>query len=295
MARISVSCFHLWKKYPECANSPVGLCRKRHPRQIAIEEEQVIEQYTNNREFSGWSLASLWWQIRRDGAGAFSLITFRKYVRILRIIRPRFSKPRATIGIRANASLELLHMDTTIFRVGDRTRLFIHLVVDNFSRAVLGWRLMKTNNSKEVMENLKEVCRTHDLMQSEITVLTDDGSENLGYVTEFLQRPGVFVNKLVAQVDISFSNSMVETVNKVLKYQFLFPMESRLHTEKDLRKALEIVIERYNHRPQFVLHGLTPREVMDGRIPDPRMFDEQLVVAREARIAANQANLCGEC
>ena len=295
MARISVSCFHKWKHYPECKNSIVGLCRKRHTRQIAVEEEQVIADYASNPEFDGWSLASLWLQIMRDGTGAFSLTTFRKYVRILRIVRPKFRKPRRRIGIRANAALQLLHMDTTIFRTTDRTKLCIHLVVDNFSRAILGWRLMRTNNSKDVMENLNEVCDTHDLTRSEVAVVTDDGSENLGHVIEFFERPGNLMRKLVAQVDINFSNSMVEAVNKVLKYQFLFPKGLRLRTENDLRRTLEVDIERYNDRPQFVLHGLTPREVLGGRIPDPHIFDTQLAEARERRKAANRANLCGQC
>ena len=295
MARISVSCFHLWKNYPECANSPVGLCRKQHPLQITLKEEGVIRRYASDPEFAGWSLASLWLQILRDGAGAFSLTTLRKYVRILRIIRARICKPRRRIGIRANAPLELLHMDTTVFRVGDCTRLFIHLVVDNFSRAILGWRLMRTNNSKDVMENLFEVCETYDLMRSDVTVFSDDGSENLGYVSDFFSRPGNLMRKLVAQVDIEFSNSMVEAVNKVLKYQFLYPAESRLHTEADLRNALTPIIGRYNNRPQFVLHGLTPREVLGGEIPNPRMFAKQLADAREERKVANNANLCGRC
>ncbi|MCR9143374.1 MAG: DDE-type integrase/transposase/recombinase, partial [bacterium] len=269
MARISVSCFHNWKNDPECANSPIGVCRKRHPLQISIVEEKIIKQYATNPEYAGWSLASLWLQILRDGAAAFSVTTFRKYVRILQIIRPKFRKPRRRIGIRADAPLVLLHMDTTVFRTADRTKFFVHLIVDNFSRAILGWRLMRTNNSKDVMENLSEVCEAHDLMRSEVTVLTDDGSENLGQVSDFFQRPGNFMKKLVAQVDIDFSNSMVEAVNKVLKYQFLFPKGSRLRTGNDLRRALEIEIERYNNRPQFVLHGLTPREVLAGRIPDP--------------------------
>ena len=71
--------------------------------------------------------------------------------------------------------------------------------------------------------------------------------------------------------------------------------ESRLHTETNLRNALAPIIDRYNHRPQFVLHGLTPLEVLAGQIPDPRMFAEQLADAREERKVANHANLCGRC
>ncbi len=295
LARISLSCFHQWKRHPECTNSPVGMCRKRHSLQITAGEEQVIKQYTTNPEFAGWSLASLWLQILRDGAGAFSLTTFRKYVRILRIPRPRFRKPRQQIGIRAESPLALLHMDTTVFRTADRTKLFIHLVVDNFSRAILGWRLMARINSKDVMENLSEICETHDLMRNKVAVMTDDGSENNGHVTDFFERPGNFMKKFVAQADLDFSNSMVEAVNKVLKYQFLFPQASRLRTEVDLRRLLPVIIKRYNDRPQFVLRGLTPREVLNGSIPDPQMFNEQLADARERRKLANHTNLCGEC
>lgn len=50
---------------------------------------------------------------------------------------------------------------------------------------------------------------------------------------------------------------------------------------------------RYNDRPQFVLHGLTPRAVLAGQVPDPTMFDAQIAEAREEKKLANRANLCG--
>ncbi|MBM9578540.1 DDE-type integrase/transposase/recombinase, partial [Leptospira sp. 201903070] len=119
--------------------------------------------------------------------------------------------------------LLLLHMDTTILRVQDGAKVYIHFIMDNFSRTILGWKASLEWNSKMAMLNLREVCEKFNLFQKPIQLLCDDGSENAGEVDVFLRSPGLFIEKLIAQVDITFSNSMIEAVNKKMKYEFLFP------------------------------------------------------------------------
>ena len=55
-------------------------------------------------------------------------------------------------------------------------------------------------------------------------LIADGGSENNNiYVDELLTKNPNTLTKLIAQKDISFSNSMVEAINKILKYNYLFP------------------------------------------------------------------------
>jgi transposase InsO family protein len=295
LLRVSVASFHRWSPGIACPSSPMTLCRKRHPLQISMPEQRAIETYTRNLEFAGWSLASIYWQMVRDAAAGFALTTFYKYVRLLRIERPRYRKPRPRTGIRASAPLRLLHMDVTIYRTMDQTRAFIHLIIDNFSRAILVWRVARSANSYDAMENLRTVCEAHNLYGRELQLLTDDGSENEGHVTEFLARPGLRIQKLVAQVDIIFSNSMIEAVNKILKYQHLFPKRSQIYSFEDLERALAANIECYNHRPLPALYGLRPFEVLNGLRPDPARFAPQMAAARAARLLANRNAVCPAC
>ena len=78
------------------------------------------------------------------------------------------------------------------------------------------------------MENLKEVCYKYDLLKSNAQLIVDDGSENNGSINEFLTLPHVQLKKQIAQIDIRQSNSMIEAVNKRLKYDYLFTKEFQI-------------------------------------------------------------------
>ncbi len=56
---------------------------------------------------------------------------------------------------------------------------------------------------------------------------------------------------------------MVEAVNKILKYNFLFPYT--IANTEELKKLLPKQIEIYNSvRPHYSLKGLTPDKVCSG-------------------------------
>jgi len=55
----------------------------------------------------------------------------------------------------------------------------------------------------------------------------DGGSENKGRVDDFLKQPHSTIKKLVALLDVLFSNSMIEAVNKKIKYDYLFWVRPR--------------------------------------------------------------------
>ena len=66
-----------------------------------------------------------------------------------RLVRERgWRRPRLRIhpkgptgGIRAAKPDEIWHIDTTVIRLLDGTRVYLHAVIDNFSRRILSWRL----------------------------------------------------------------------------------------------------------------------------------------------------------
>ena len=49
--------------------------------------------------------------------------------------------PESTQGIRATRPHLIWHVDTTVVRLLDGTRAYLHAVIDNFSRKILSWRL----------------------------------------------------------------------------------------------------------------------------------------------------------
>jgi len=73
-------------------------------------------------------------------------------------------------------------------------------------------------------ENINEAYTKYYLegVKPNIDLITDDGSQNKGLVDLFVNRPGGNMKRLVAHSDIVITKSMVEAVNKRIKYDFLF-------------------------------------------------------------------------
>jgi putative transposase len=68
--------------------------------------------------------------------------------------------------------------------------------------------------------------------------LVDGGTENNNNdIESFIRSDEVSLRKLIAQKDITFSNSVIEAQNKLIKYRYLFKQDFRdIH---ELRKGLE--------------------------------------------------------
>ncbi|WMJ71872.1 hypothetical protein RCC89_01605 [Cytophagaceae bacterium ABcell3] len=120
---------------------------------------------------------------------------------------------------------------------------------------------------------------------STTTVMTDDGTENTHLNTEAAH--------IIAQKDVFFSNSMVEAVNKHLKYQYIFP-KGEIESLEKLIFLLQNSIDDYNSKPHGALFGLTPLEVMNGKIPDKHQFSVQIAEAGKERVRINRMG-CGIC
>ena len=146
-----------------------------------------------------------------------------------------------------------------------------------------------------MLENLREVYSMH-LLEKEnpsTILLVDDGIENKGLVSTAIENNEIKLTKQIAQKDIHFSNSMIEAVNKRMKYDFLF--RHQLLDFEHTQRYLETAVEQYNNRPHSALFGFTPSEVFHGKIPDKAFFKPQMNLAKALRKAENQALSCDNC
>ena len=106
---------------------------------------------------------------------------------------------------------------------------------------------------------------------------------------------GVTCRILLAQVEVTFSNSMIEAFWRSLKYSWLY-LHS-LDSFSALRRLIEFyVIAHSEVMPHSAFDGQTPNEMLFGsgdgvakRLPESRES------AREKRMEANRAAGCGVC
>ncbi|WP_157899460.1 DDE-type integrase/transposase/recombinase [Luteitalea pratensis] len=80
---------------------------------------------------------------QRLGTVCASPSTWYRLVRTHAWRRPRLrvhpQKPH--VGLRTTRPNEMWHIDTSVIRRLDGTRAYVHAVIDNFSRRILGWHV----------------------------------------------------------------------------------------------------------------------------------------------------------
>ena len=126
------------------------------------------------------------------------------------------------------------------------------------------------------------------------TVMTDGGSENFNSAVDELVRTGV-LKRVLAQTDIQFSNSMIESWWRVLKHQWLYL--NTLDTLATVQKLVGFYVEQHNtHLPHAAFQGQTPDEMYFGTGSEvPKQLAAAKVAARQARLDANRAVRCQSC
>ena len=165
------------------------------------------------------SLRALALYAQRIGKIFASPSTWYRLVRTAGWARPRNrvypAKPK--VGIRARAPGELLHLDVTIIKLLDGTRAYLHAVIDNHSRRILSWRLESRLGSGGTCRILREAAVQLNNCPEHTIVVADSGSENVNRAVDDVL-DGEELTRILARVEVTFSNSMVEAFWRSLKH-----------------------------------------------------------------------------
>jgi len=296
--RLSTSRYHAWQGAAlRCALDDHTTCPKSSPARAAATEVAIIKDMVTSDAYRHMPVATLAKFAQRAGRVFLSQSTWQRLVRRRGWRRPRFrlypAKP--TLGVRAAKANELWHVDTTAIRLLDGSRVFICAVIDNFSRMILAWDvapklspLLACNVLAQADKHLPGAAAVHP------TLLSDSGTEYVNAdVKGLLQQRGL--KHVLAQVEVAYSNSMIEAFWRSLKHGWLYL--NALDTEATVRKHMAFFVEQHNTvMPHSAFAGPTPVEMFRGEGPE---VTAQLAgarkLAREQRHAHNRLVRCDRC
>lgn len=276
----------------KCSGTITNLCRKEHPNQLLSTEVDAMKNLLISEDKIYWPLVSVYYFALNNNIVSMGLSTWYKYVGLLGINRP---KPKSVkhygksiVGQYPN---QYWHADVTQFRTLDGVLHYIYLVIDNYSKNILSWRV-STKLCKDIrLETFKESIKTALLSFTKldlINLIVDGGSENNNKTVDDFIRGLTDVNfvKEVALKTVHFSNSMIEATNRILKTYYLNQKE--LNDTDALEKRLEWAInDLCSIRPHGQLNGLTPELAYHGCKPDTDQHKEQKATSRLMRIETN--------
>ena len=168
-------------------------------------------------------------------------------------------------------------------------------VIDNFSRRVLSWRASPALETRRTAELLKtavsELCQVGACGTK---LMADSGVENINdAVNEALEEIGV--ERILAQVEVAWSNSLIEVFWRRLKNSWLYL--NHLDSFAAVERLVGFYIDQHNRvTPHSALKGRTPDEVFRGEASNPpERLHEAHRVALQGRVASNRQLNCESC
>jgi transposase InsO family protein len=289
--RLSPSRYHLWSRKEQCKLDDAPSCPRISPHQLTKSETEMIRDLVTSHEYRHIPTGTLAIRAQRLDKVYASVTTWYRLVRDHQWRRPRQrvhpAKPK--IGIRASRPNEIWHIDTTLIRLLDGSRAYLHAVIDNFSRRILAWKVSPTFDPEATAEIL--VTAAKGVHHGTPTVLTDGGTENFNGAVDELVHSGL-LHRVLAGTEITYSHPMIESWWRVLKHQWLYlnPLDS----VRAVRNLVAFYVREHNSQlPHSAFRGQTPDE-MYFKTGDhiPAELEAARQRARESRGEANRKQDC---
>jgi len=292
---LSAARYHDWAgSQADCSLDDRSSCPRSKPQSLTHQDVGTIGDLVQSKQYRHMSIRGLALHAQRIGKVFAHPSTWAKLIREKGWGRPRLRlhPPKPIVGLRASAPNEAWHVDVTIIKLLDGTKAYLHAVIDNFSRRILAWTVADRLNPMNTCFVLNQAAAC--VSEPETKVYMDSGVENLNKEVDKLLEGGI-LERVIAQIDVSFSNSLIEAWWRSLKHQWLFL--NHLDSIATLRNLVEFYVTEHNATmPHSAFRGQTPDEMYFGRgeaVSDE--LAERRQEARRNRIEHNRALACSDC
>lgn len=260
---------YIAKSLKECDATNLKICPKLRPTRLTLDEVMEIKKLVTSEDFSHYSISSLYLHAKRNNVIFASLATWYRTIKEHNLLRPlkRIHPLKPKVGVRALAPNDIWHMDLSVFRFIDGSKAYIQAIIDNFSRMILAYRVSKNYGGENSKNLLYEAIETARIKDSQIIkppdLFIDSGTENLNTHVQEIEDKDL-IKKVIAQIDIHFSNSMIEAFFRKLKHHYLF---NKLNsTFQQLESNVKFFVNEHNNKiPLMALKGATPFEKFNNK------------------------------
>ena len=252
--------------------------RSSPPRSLTPEERDTILGHLHSERFQDHSPSEIYGSLLDEGIYCGSIRTFYRIMdgagetreRRDQLTHPEYKKPQ----LPATAPNQLWSWDITKLPGPAKWSYFyLYVILDVFSRYVVGWMIADREGKMLAREFLAETCAKEKIMPGELTIHADNGSPMRSKpVAFFLADPGV--TKTHSRPYVSDDNPFSESQFKTMKYRPDFP--ERFGSIQDARVFCRVFFRWYNEEHHHSGLGLlTPEVVHTGRAGQVRELRQQ--------------------
>ena len=259
--------------------------RKRRPsppRRLPDSERKQVLTVLNQPHFVDLAPAEVYAKLLEQGRYLCSVRTMHRILaenaqsreRRNQLRHPKYKRPELV----AEAPNELWSWDITKLRGPAKwTYYYLYVIIDVFSRYVVGWMVAHRESAKLAEKLIGQSCARQGIEPGELTLHADRGSSMTSKAVAFLLAD-LGVTKTHSRPYTSNDNPYSEAQFKTMKYRPDFP--ARFGALEDARNFCVPFFDWYNNDHHHCgLSGFTPADVHFGRV-------EQLAAQRQVVLDA---------
>lgn len=244
--------------------------RPPSPRRLSDDERRVVIETLTSAEFADQPPAEVFATLLGRGVYLASIRTMYRLLALHFGVVPdrraqRFVRHHAAPSLEATSPNQVWTWDIT--RLAGPTRgLFysLYVIVDLFSRYVVGWMVAERESAQLAQHLFAETCTRHGVVPGSLTVHADRGGpmRSDGLAQLFAE---LGVERSFSRPRVSDDNPFIESHFKTLKYQPDYPrrFDSLLHARAWLQRFFEWYVDQHHHTG---LALFTPGDVFHGRV-----------------------------
>ena len=238
------------------------------PRALSQAEKAEVRQILNSERFQDQAPREVYATLMDEGQ---YLCSWRTMYRILdendevrerrdQLRHPNYVKPE----LLATKPNELWSWDITkLLGPAKWTYYYLYVILDVFSRFVVGWLISERESASLARELIAETCTRQGIQPDQLTIHADRGSSMTSKPVAFLMAD-LGVTKTHSRPHVSNDNPYSEAQFKTLKYQPDYP--ERFGCQQDARSWAKEFFDWYDYQHHHSALGLlTPADVHYGR------------------------------
>jgi len=234
--------------------------RPSPPRTLSESERETVLDVLTSPRFVDMAPKSVFATLLDEGVYHCSASTFYRILNANEQVRerrnqlthPEYSKPE----LLAKRPNEVWTWDITDLRGPKKWNKYkLYLILDIFSRCVVGWAVFERESSMLAERLLKETCKKHGIQKEQLTIHADRGSsmrsKTVGQL--FIE---LGVTKSHSRPYTSSDNPYSESQFKTMKYRPAYP--NRFSCIQEARNFVRSFVHWYNHEHRHSGIGLMP-------------------------------------
>jgi putative transposase len=238
------------------------------PRALSQPEKDAVRQELNSERFQNFAPREVYATLLDEGR---YLCSYRSMYRILsennevcerrnQLRHPNYTKPE----LLATAPNQLWSWDITkLLGPSKWTYFYLYVILDVFSRYVVGWMIAERESAALAEELIFQTCVRQSIQRGQLTIHADRGSSMTSKPVALLL-VDLGVTKTHSRPHVSNDNPYSEAQFKTLKYHPDYP--TRFGCQQDARAWAHTFFDWYNREHHHTgLALLTPADVHFNR------------------------------